>query len=626
MLCPKPTKNLLFPTLISAAFLMSMGSPLAAETGKKVPSMLEFSQSRNARTWSEVPHKVLAFYYTWYGTPEYHDRYIHWGKVDAEDHDISKSTNYPALGAYDSHDPEVIDHHIDQAKSHGVDAFICTWWGRNTYDDRAFKKVLNRAKAKDFTVTVYWETAPGEKQAQVDQAVEDLLYVLNEYGSHPAFLEVDGNPVIFVYGRVMNQVSKGQWPAIITEVKRRYPGDFLLIADGYSSGNARLFDGVHTYNICGWVQGNEEKGLADLSRNKFTDAVELAKNNGKISCLTLIPGYDDTKIRTPGLVAERNDGKTYETLWQEALRADPDWVLITSWNEWHEGSDIEPSWEHGTQYIEMTKRYAREFKQRRFSQMPIGSPDAGLADDKAATLQRLFEKHPLALLPGYDNDVVFWLADAGIPLHELSWQDVISPDQFNAEKFPMVLYAGFEDYRQTQSAERDIDQHLIRYLREGGMLLAMPSGPFPFYYNENHEAVNAAGRFDLPVTSGAGNPANAPTGWETPPEGFDFRFQFRTDALSGIPESASFPEGGDVRWRPISGQSLKEDDVYVPLATLKDQTGRYWGDGIAYVEHRQTAPQGGKGLYVWMRMPDVVDRHQLLFQLFRFAAEKSGAD
>ena len=323
------------------------------------PGMLEFVRGRSSRLSTQVPRKVLAFYYTWYGTPPRHEGWVHWGNVDPAGHEISESTHYPALGAYDSYDSTIIDQHIDMAQESGVDGFICTWWGRGTFDDGALREVLRRAERKQFSVTIYWETAPGEGQAQIDRAVADLVYVLKNYGSHPSFLKVNGLPVIFVYGRVMSQVEKQQWPAIITELERQYPGGCLLIADGYSSGNARIFDGVHTYNICGWVRGREQNGLRKFSRGTFADSVRLAKNAGKISCVTIIPGYDDTKIRSPGLVAKREEGRTYRTLWEEAICADPDWVLITSWNEWHEGSEIEPSWEDGNKYLEITGTYAR---------------------------------------------------------------------------------------------------------------------------------------------------------------------------------------------------------------------------------------------------------------------------
>ena len=64
----------------------------------------------------------------------------------------------------------------------------------------------------------------------------------------------------------MNQVARQQWPAIIRQVEQRYPAGCLLIADGYSKKNAQLFDGIHTYNICGSVRGKEKSGLRQWSR------------------------------------------------------------------------------------------------------------------------------------------------------------------------------------------------------------------------------------------------------------------------------------------------------------------------------------------------------------------------
>src|ERR1700722_2365576 len=66
--------------------------------------------------------QVLTFYYTWYGPDQ------HWGKVDATNHDIEAARHYPALGAYDSHDPALIAKHIAEARKNGVTGFICTWW------------------------------------------------------------------------------------------------------------------------------------------------------------------------------------------------------------------------------------------------------------------------------------------------------------------------------------------------------------------------------------------------------------------------------------------------------------------------------------------------------------------
>ena len=602
----------------------------AAQAVGKRKSLLEFMRARRNVRYPRVPRQVLAFYYTWYGTPERHGRWIHWNKVKPDEHDIASSTHYPAKGAYDSHDPEIIDWHIDLAKEHGLTGFIATWWGPGRFDDRAFPILLDRAAKKDFKVTVYWETAPSKGQAQIDQAVSDLLYVLNRYGSHPAFLRVDGKPVIFVYGRVMNQVPLRSWPAIISDVEDEYPKGCILIADGYRESFARVLDGLHTYNICGWVKGKTPDQLRSFSANSFKRAVGLAKSHGKISCITIIPGYDDTKIRKPGLNAERQGGQTYRVLWEQAIAADPDWVVITSWNEWHEGSEIEPSWEDGDKYIKLTGEYAPRFMATRHSQVAVPESASGLDAKKAAELRDLYRDKTIGILPDYGGSIPFWLADVGVALKELTWRELLDPDVFNAKSLPLVLYTSGERYVQSLDKDGDVERAILRYLGEGGLLVAMSYQPFPFYYNEKGESIVAAGRLGFPIAgSGALQRNDIPEGaevrgWEKPPTDAELTFQVDTDALPGLTARASFPTSGDRRWRPATPALGGKEDVYVPLARLRDQNGKLYGDGIVYIEHKKSAPPGGRNLYVWMRMLDVLGADDALFALFRFAVQKAG--
>jgi hypothetical protein len=54
---------------------------------------------------------------------------------------------------------------------------------------------------------------------------------------------------------------------------------------------------------------------------------------GRIACVTIIPAYDDTKIRKPGIRTDRFGGEAYRKQWEAALTLNPDWILITSFNE-----------------------------------------------------------------------------------------------------------------------------------------------------------------------------------------------------------------------------------------------------------------------------------------------------
>ncbi len=75
---------------------------------------------------------------------------------------------------------------------------------------------------------------------------------------------------------------------------------------------------------------------------------------------TVIPGFDDRKVRNPSSVVSRDHGveRTYDYFWRQALETRPDWVLITTFNEWHEGSEIEPSLQYGSEFLTRTRLWA----------------------------------------------------------------------------------------------------------------------------------------------------------------------------------------------------------------------------------------------------------------------------
>jgi hypothetical protein len=86
------------------------------------------------------------------------------------------------------------------------------------------------------------------------------------------------------------------------------------------------------------------------------------KNPGGVASLG--PGYDHSAVpgRTP-LVVDRRGGAFYEEQWLKLLRRPANFVMVETWNEWHEGTDVAESKEYGRRYIELTRKYAGLFKQ-----------------------------------------------------------------------------------------------------------------------------------------------------------------------------------------------------------------------------------------------------------------------
>ena len=305
-------------------------------------------------------------HYPWYGPPNARGHGGHWGQIHEDTHSMTETTDYPIRGPYDSCDLDLIDWQIDLAKSNSITGFICSWWGQQSRENRCCAAVLDRAEQRNFKFSIYWEKE-NKGPEQIQNAVSDLVYLLGRYGTNKAFLKVDGKPVIFVYGRVLSQIPRTAWRTIIAQTRAEV-GSFLLIADSNQTNDAAFFDGVHRYNISSPVaQYSRTNNLAQLRSifaQNYLNAVNRAHQYGHIACVTVIPGYNDTKVNHPGRIADRKDGQVYRILWEDAIRAKPDWVLITSWNEWHEGTEIEPSMEYGDKYIKLTGEYARRFLAR----------------------------------------------------------------------------------------------------------------------------------------------------------------------------------------------------------------------------------------------------------------------
>jgi hypothetical protein len=77
--------------------------------------------------------------------------------------------------------------------------------------------------------------------------------------------------------------------------------------------------------------------------------------------LTVGCGYDDRKIRYPVNSTDRENGALYRRQWESALAGAPDIVLVNTWNEWAEGTIIQPSVEFGYKYLELTLTYSLIF-------------------------------------------------------------------------------------------------------------------------------------------------------------------------------------------------------------------------------------------------------------------------
>ena len=86
----------------------------------------------------------------------------------------------------------------------------------------------------------------------------------------------------------------------------------------------------------------------------------MARENGLAFIPDVMPGYDDTRLRgRDRATLDRQGGSFYRNFWNVAspfVSADQPFVVITTFNEWHEGTELEPSREYADSYITLTSQ------------------------------------------------------------------------------------------------------------------------------------------------------------------------------------------------------------------------------------------------------------------------------
>ncbi|MFW6308377.1 MAG: glycoside hydrolase family 99-like domain-containing protein [bacterium] len=574
----------------------------------QLEEFFSFVEQQQQRNWEIEDKKVMAFYYPWYRSKDFSDRWIHWKNVDEKNQEISNSANYPQLGAYDSLDEEVVTTHFKQASEVGIDTFIVSWWGPSTPSDNAINLILEKAQEYDISIALYYEKNPKETvDGRIKKGYEDFTYILDEYTDHPAYLKVAEKPVLFIYGRAMNEVALNEWGKIINKVREEEEKDFQIIVDNQDEFTVSIFDGLHTYNIAASIKSLSLEQIDKFTQKNFEQMVNIANSYNKISTVTIIPAYDDTKIREPGINVPRREGQLYSTLWENAIKANPDWILITSWNEWHEGSEIEPSIEYGEKYLDITKNYSKKFKEKTAEKTKEEKVETNIKEKKQI-IKDHYQDTKVGIIGEEINSVVYKLWNLGLEVELVSYEEFVE-QKISEDDYQILVYVGGEHYTQTVNETGDVDDTIKEYLQSGGTFIAAPNAPFPFFYNEKDETVRQANKLGFSIHINEVSTDKEPV------------FRYHEDIVKQLEietTEISFPVAGDTRWRPSFKRGAAVfGATYTPLLSLYDGNENL-GDGISVIEHEDNKYSPGKTVYIWFRLLDGQTGYQSLYNVFRF--------
>ncbi len=258
--------------------------------------------------------------------------------------------------------PETYAHQIELAQSAGIDGFFVSWLNDPNLN-RNLTLLLEAAQARNFRIAIYLESTPDPNDRTVHpEAITSWLnYALTTFSSQPAYMQLNGKPLVMVYNSSAAPLET--WQEIFTTVEAGgHSASYLGMS--YNLGDLQLFDGLHQYAIIGMP--NLAAVNLSMARGARNYPLLVTDASQKIFAATVQPGFDDCPYHPPDttLFEDRRDGAYYRETFEAAIQSDPDWIIITSWNEYGETTHIEPSEFYGEQYLDITREYAQLWKDR----------------------------------------------------------------------------------------------------------------------------------------------------------------------------------------------------------------------------------------------------------------------
>lgn len=303
---------------------------------------------------------ALAHYMPWYEAKPYSPQWgWHWTMNNAFDPDgtrtgeVSLASHYtPLIGPYDSADPAVIEFHLLTMKLAGIDGVIIDWYGMQPFRDYALlhRNALALVEQVDrfgmrFAVCYEDQTVPAlveagriEPKERVKHVTRELAWVEEHWFSRASYLRLEGKPVLLSFGQ--NGLSDKEWTACI---------DMLDTDIAYFSEHLRRTAAVGAFD---WPIPLEGLAAAKRFHRQAMDmpsAIPAAYPR-------FVDVYEEAGLHASwGRIADADGSVLRETL-STSLQSEAAIVQIVTWNDWGEGTMVEPSREFGYRDLEIVSQ------------------------------------------------------------------------------------------------------------------------------------------------------------------------------------------------------------------------------------------------------------------------------
>ena len=334
---------------------------------------------------------ILAHWMPWYQGPRFQSEETNpnaygghwegWSRYEpwlADEHGRARiaARQYPLTGPYHSGNVALLEYQASLMIIAGIDGVIIDWYGVHRVLDFGFNhdntvalvNVLRRAGLnflimyEDNTLNMmeghFNPANPAPVTAQsLDTGRRSFDWAQTHWFGDPLYVRFQGRPVVLCFGpqHFRGQNNREYWDYLFTNViPRPFFGD---IDNRYPWADTSFnWPPMHLSQMIGGRRTLTEERLKEYLRN-FYGGVQ---RTGPFRIATVFSAFDDSYEVSLGYLAY-NDGATFELTWNMAMEFDPHVIQIATWNDYGEGTIIEPTMERGYRELQFIQDRVREW-------------------------------------------------------------------------------------------------------------------------------------------------------------------------------------------------------------------------------------------------------------------------
>lgn len=318
---------------------------------------------------------VLAHYMPWYESAEFRGGWSgHWtgfdsahdpGRTEADGLPDIWSHFHPLIGPYDSADPALIECHLAQMKLAGIDGVVVDWYGVAETADypaihRASCALFDAAAGFDMRVAACYEDrvvqlmldrgtlSAGGAEARIH---DDVAWLARHWVGKPQYLKIEGRPLLLTFGPIY-ATAPSTWSTAFAGIS---PKPLFF-------GLHHLWRKVGADGGFTWIHWDPWSGNTDpkVIEQRLRKVYALASEDPETLIVSAFPGFRAVYKNEPYPVLEHHAGRTLKQSLDTALKSKSPIVQLVTWNDYGEGTMIEPTHEFGYACLEIVQAARKE--------------------------------------------------------------------------------------------------------------------------------------------------------------------------------------------------------------------------------------------------------------------------